>query len=158
MLDQSLIALASAAGAAVASAAGTDAWAALRERVAGVFRRGGTPGSGPVARRLDRTAAELEGVDPREAERVRVLLGASWQTRFEDLLENLGDAERAEVAGQLRDMVTSARRATNAVSAGDGGLAVTGNVDIHAEHGSAAAGVMGDVTLGNPPQPGPEQG
>ncbi|MBP2400939.1 hypothetical protein [Streptomyces syringium] len=158
MLDQSLIALASAAGAAVAAAAGTDAWAALRERVAGVFRRGGTPGSGLVARRLDRTAAEVEGVDPREAERVRILLGASWQTRFEDLLENLGDAERAEVAGQLRDMVTSARRATNAVSAGDGGLAVAGNMDVRAEHGSAAAGVMGDVTLGNPPQPGPEQG
>ncbi|WP_370417457.1 hypothetical protein AB8O64_01695 [Streptomyces sp. QH1-20] len=153
-----MIALASAAGAAVASAAGTDAWAAFRERVAGVFRRGDTSGSGLVARRLDRTVAQLEGAGPQEAERLRVLLGASWQTRFEDLLENLGDAERAEVAGQLRDMVASARRATNAVSAGDGGLAVGGRVDIRADHGSAAAGVMGDVALGNPPQPGPERG
>ncbi|MFI1255204.1 hypothetical protein ACH4U6_15625 [Streptomyces netropsis] len=158
MLDQSLIALASAAGAAVASAAGTDAWTAFRERVVGVFRRGGTQGSGVVAGRLDRTAAELEGADPREAERLRVLLGVSWQTRFEDLLEDLGDAERADVAGRLRDLVASAGRAANAVSAGGGGLAVGGNVDIRAAHGSAAAGVMGDVTLGNPPQPGPEQG
>jgi len=43
------------------------------------------------------------------------------------------------------------------VSAGDGGVAVGGGVDIRADHGSAAAWTMGNVTLGNPPKPGPSE-
>ncbi|GHG61489.1 hypothetical protein [Streptomyces griseocarneus] len=157
-MDQALIDLASAAGTAVASAAGTDAWNGLRERVARLFGRAAGTETGAVVERLDRTAAALDGAGPPETERVRIRLAASWQARFEDLLEDLDEAGRAEIAGQLRDLVAEARRAAPGPSAGDGGLAVGGNVDIRADHGSAAAGVMGDVTLGNPPPPGPAQG
>ncbi|MEU1372064.1 hypothetical protein ABZ442_00180 [Streptomyces triculaminicus] len=156
-VDQALTDLASAAGTAVASAAGTDAWNGLRERVARLFGRAPGTETGAVVARLDRTVAALEEAGPAETDRIRIRLGASWQARFEDLLENLDEAGRVEIAGQLRELVTEARRTLRGPSAGDGGLAVGGNVDIRADHGSAAAAVMGDVTLGNPPQPGPDQ-
>jgi hypothetical protein len=43
-----------------------------------------------------------------------------------------------------------------AVTAG-GVQAVGGHVTIEADHGSAAAWTMGNVTVGNPPQPGTHQ-
>jgi hypothetical protein len=44
------------------------------------------------------------------------------------------------------------------VSAGDGGFAVGGNVEIRADGGSVAGGVIqGGVNIGNPPLPGPDQ-
>ncbi|MEV4438866.1 hypothetical protein AB0K09_07560 [Streptomyces sp. NPDC049577] len=154
-MEQAWMDLASAAGAAVASAAGTDAWHALRERVARLFGR--AAGAGAIEARLDRTAAALDGAGPEEAERVRARLGAYWQGRFEDLLESLDAAERDDTARALRELV-EAQPAPRGPSAGDGGAAVGGNVDLRADHGSAAALVMGDVTLGNPPPPGPDHG
>lgn len=47
---------------------------------------------------------------------------------------------------------------TGSVAAGDGGLAVGGNMDVRAGDGSVAAGHVGGVTIGNPPQPGPHGG
>lgn len=45
------------------------------------------------------------------------------------------------------------------VSADRGGLAVDGNVDIRAEGGSIAAGVVhGGARIGPPPAPGPSRG
>ena len=43
------------------------------------------------------------------------------------------------------------------VLAGHSGLTVGGDVNVQADNGSAAAVTMGDVTLGNPSQPGPHQ-
>ncbi|MFF4922523.1 hypothetical protein ACFY4B_18250 [Kitasatospora sp. NPDC001261] len=52
----------------------------------------------------------------------------------------------------------SLSRTVGGVAAGDGGVSVGGNVDIRADRGSAAAWTMGNVTLGNPPQPGTPAG
>ncbi|MFI6940809.1 hypothetical protein ACIBI4_16160 [Streptomyces sp. NPDC050418] len=148
MLDQALIALASAAGVAVAQAAGTDAWQGIRERVARLFGRGPAPEAGEDAAlaRLDRTAAELEGTASEEA------VAAAWETRFRDLLADAGDAERAEVAQQLRELVALARESGGQV-VGEG-ITVTGDVHIDAQDGSVAGLRIGNVTLGNPRQPG----
>ena len=53
----------------------------------------------------------------------------------------------AELVGQLR----AAEKAGGQVAVGHGSANVAGNVDIHAEDGSAAAWNMGDVSLGQPP-------
>lgn len=157
MLDQALIALASAAGTAVAQAAGTDAWQGVRERVARVFGRDGTrPTAQTTAlERLDRTEAELEpsGADTREPVR---LVAASWQTRFRDLLEDLDGSERAHAADLLRELVAHAQQAGGGLSAEGEGIVIGGNADIRAENQAAAAVRMGDVSIGNPPVPGPD--
>ncbi|MEU9252697.1 hypothetical protein AB0D66_12730 [Streptomyces sp. NPDC048270] len=160
MLTEALIALASAAGAAVAQAAGTEAWTAVRDRTARVFGRGGAPTAQVTLERLDRTAAALNAGEPDGAqELVRPRLGASWQARFEDLLESLDESDRAVVAEQLRELVALCPRPAGGPSAGDGGLAVVGKVDIRAEGGSVAGGVIhGGIRMENPPQPGPDRG
>ncbi|MFK4222535.1 hypothetical protein [Streptomyces sp. NPDC019890] len=150
MLDQTLVALASAAGAAVASAAGTDAWQGFRQRVARVFGRPEGTEARVLLERLDRAAAELESAEPDEIEQVRARVVAAWQTRFHDILEDVGAAGRVEVVQHLSESVRHAHQLVPGVSVGDGGLAIEGTVDIRADRGSAAAGVMGDVTIGNP--------
>ncbi|MFI0203811.1 hypothetical protein [Streptomyces sp. NPDC016734] len=150
-----MVVLASAFGAAVASAAGTEVWSGFRDRAARILGRRDAREIQVVLERLDRSALELDRADPGGADQVRTRLEASWQTRCEDLLESLGEADREEAAGQLRELVT--RQAAAGVTAGDNSIAVGGNADIKADRGSAAALRMGDVTLGNPPMPGPEQ-
>lgn len=62
----------------------------------------------------------------------------------------------AAFARALEDAVTAAQAASGStVTASDDGIAVGGNVRLHAEGGSVAALRVGDVTLGNPPPPGP---
>jgi len=155
MLDQALVVLASAFGAAVASAAGTEVWSGFRDRAALIFGCRDARETQVVLERLDRAALELDRADSSGADYVRTRLEASWQARCEDLLESLGEADREEAAGQLRELV--ARQAAGAVTAGGDGIAIGGNADIKADRGSAAALRMGDVTIGNPPMPGPEQ-
>ncbi|WP_331772776.1 hypothetical protein OG948_55875 (plasmid) [Embleya sp. NBC_00888] len=154
MLAESLLALASASGAAVAAAAGTDAWLAFREGVGRLFGRGDEQETTIVLARLDRSGAEVEAAEPADVERVRARVGAVWQGRFEDLLENVEGSERERLAEGLRELMgsTGAR-----VRAGDGGVAVGGNVGITAEGGSAAAWAIGTVNLENPPSPGPHR-
>ncbi|WP_328771812.1 hypothetical protein [Streptomyces sp. NBC_00286] len=155
MLDQTLVALASAAGGAVASAAGTDAWQGLRQRVARIFGRGDGAERRVLLERLDGSVVELERAGPEEREQARVRVVAAWQTRFLDLLEDADDEDRAELVRHLNELVGYGQRPFGGASASDGGLAVEGTVDIRADRGSAAAGVMGDVTIGNPQRPGP---
>jgi hypothetical protein len=159
MLDQALIALASAAGMAVAQAAGTDAWQGFREGVARVFGRGPARGAAREAAlaRLDRTAAELESADPGAAERAQKAAGAAWRTRFQDLLEELDEDGREQAATQLRELVALAQQARSGVSAAGEGIAIGGDVTIQARSHAAAALRMGDVTIGNPPPPGPDE-
>ncbi len=109
----------------MAKAAGTDAWNGLREGVARLFRRGHAPEEAQqtTLERLDRTAAELEGTAPDTAEKAQGLAAASWQTRFRDLLEDLGDEEeRAGAAAELRRLLSEATVGTT----GGAGL-VSGN-------------------------------
>lgn len=153
------MALASAAGAAVSSAAGTDAWAGLRVRVARLFGRGVPSGvNRGVLDRLDRSATELDSAGPGESDAVRAGVAASWRARFEDLLDELDELDRQDAARQLRELVALAQQAISGVSAEDEGIAIGGDADIKADRGSAAAVRMGDVAIGNPPPPGPNQG
>ncbi|MER5502820.1 hypothetical protein ABT096_37345 [Streptomyces sp. NPDC002561] len=157
MLDQAMAALAAAGGAAVVQAAGTDMWTGLRKSVASWFGRGDEQRERAELERLDQAANELDTAEGAGAEQVRIRQQAAWQVRIETLLESLDEAGRARASEELRALLTQHAR-YGEVSVGDGGQAVVGNVTIFADHGSAAAWNMGNVTLGNPPQPGPQQG
>ena len=164
MLAEELAALAATGGTAVIQAAGTDLWVTFREGAARLLGRGRQRQTEAALEQLDQTAAALEQAvadseDHAELERVRTRLEIAWHTRFTDLLECLGTGEREEAAERLRELVQWAQRqAAGGVSASAGGMAVKGDVDIHAEGGSVAAGVIGGgVRIGNPPQAGPDQ-
>lgn len=156
MLSEALTALAAAGGTAVVQAAGTDAWQGLRQAVARWFGRGDEERERALLERLDRSADALTAASGSELERFELSEQAVWRTRFETVLEDLGESERQQAAEALRALLDA--HAAPGVSAGDRGVAVGGRVDIRADHGSAAALRMGDVTLNNPPQPGPYQG
>jgi hypothetical protein len=160
VLTEALTALAAAGGTAVVQAAGTDLWTGIRDRVARVFSHGNTREATRIVERLDQTAQSLDpnGKTEEELTDARVRLGAVWQARFEDLLEEADDREREELATQVRELVAFASRHDIDVSAGVGGVAVGGHVNITANDSSVAAGVIhGGVTLGNPSVPGPER-
>ncbi|BBJ47064.1 hypothetical protein SSPO_097820 [Streptomyces antimycoticus] len=156
MLSEAMTALAAAGGTAVVQAAGTDAWTEVRQQVARWFGRGNPQREHAELERLDQTAGELEAVRPTEVERVRIRHEAAWQGRIEALLESLEDVDRARVVEELRTLQAQ-QTSHRSVSAGQSGLAVGGNVDIRADRRSAAAVTMGNVTLGNPSQPGAHQ-
>ncbi|KOV30997.1 hypothetical protein ADK60_15850 [Streptomyces sp. XY431] len=156
MLSEAMTALAAAGGTAVVQAAGTDAWTGVRQQVARWFGRGNPQREHAELERLDQTAGELEAARPAELERVRIRQEAAWQGRIEALLESLEDIERARVVDELRTLLAQ-QTSHRSVSADQSGLAVGGNVDVRADHGSAAAVTMGSVTLGNPSRPGPHQ-
>ncbi|MFK4156469.1 hypothetical protein ACI2LV_31425 [Streptomyces fungicidicus] len=157
MLSEVLTALAAAGGTAVVQAASTDAWAGFRLQAARWLGRGNPQRENAELERLDQTAGELDMAGPAELERVRIRQEAAWQARIEILLESLDDTERARAVAQLSALLDPFIP-RGGVSAGQEGQAVGGNVDIRADRGSVAAWSMGDVTLGNPPQPGPSQG
>ncbi|MFE4256127.1 hypothetical protein ACFRU3_43220 [Streptomyces sp. NPDC056910] len=157
MLEQALMALAAAGGSAVVQAAGTDMWTGVRQAVARWFARGDGQRERAELERLDLTARELETTEAAAMERVRIRQEGAWQARIEALLESLDEARRAHAAEDLRTLLVQYTH-QGEVSAGHSGQAVGGNVDIRADHNSAAAWNMGDVTLGNPPPPGPLQG
>ena len=150
MLAEALTALAAAGGTAVVQAAGMDAWAGFRARVAKWFARGDTEREQVALERLDRTAAALEAAGPGEVERVRAGQEASWQTLFEMLLEGLDGEEQQRAAADLRDLLADFASG-RAAAVGQDAVAVAGDVDIHAETGGAAAWQMGDVQIGHPP-------
>ncbi|MFI2549152.1 hypothetical protein ACH5AJ_33595 [Streptomyces rochei] len=156
MLSEAMTALAAAGGTAVVQAAGTDAWTEVRQQMARWFSRGNPQRESAELARLDQTAGELEAAQPTEAERARIRQEAVWQGRIEALLESLEDMERARVADELRTLLDQ-QASHRSVSAGQSGLAVGGDLNIRADHGSAAAASMGNVTLGNPSQPGSHQ-
>lgn len=156
MLSEAMTALAAAGGTAVVQAAGTDAWTQTRQQVARWFGRGNPQREHAELERLDQTAGELEAARPAEVERVRIRQEAAWQGRIEALLESLEDIERARVTDELRTWLAQ-QTSHRGVSAGQSGLAVGGDVHVRADHGSAAAVTMGNVTMGNPSQPGPHQ-
>ncbi len=157
MLPEALTALATAGGTAVMTAAGTEAWEEFRRRVAGWFARGDIQREATELARLDRTAADLAEAGGGQLGQMRIRQEASWQARFEALLENLPDDEREQAAEGLRALLKE--RGSSGVSAGSGGLAVGGDVHISAGSGSIAAGVIhGGAHIGPPPVPGPPLG
>ena len=165
MLTEALEALAAAGGTAVVQAAGTDLWVTFRERVVSLLGRGHPQQTEITLGQLDQSAATLELIGgssggEADAERARSRVEVSWQTRFTDLLEGLDPGQREEAAQGLQELVTLAQnQAQRGVSVSGGAMAVGGDVAIHAEGGSVAAAVIhGGVRIGNPPEPGADQG
>jgi hypothetical protein len=148
VLAEALTALAAAGGTAVVQAAGKDAWAGFRARVAKWFGQGDTEREQVALERLDRTAATLEAAGPGEVDRVRAGQQASWQTLFEILLERLDGKEQQRAAADLRGLLAGFASG-RAAGVGHDGVAVAGDVEIHAETGGAAAWQMGDVQIGH---------
>ncbi|MGN5636928.1 hypothetical protein [Streptomyces sp. AC154] len=158
MLEETLAAAAAAGGIAVVEAAGTEAWTGLRQAIARWFGRGDEQREQAELERLDQTASALEGSDADTLDRVRIRQEATWQARIEATLESLDEAERARAADELRALLAQ-HTPDSGVSAGQGGLAVGGNIGIRAEGGSIAAGVIhGGAQIGPPPAPDPSQG
>ncbi|MFJ9944446.1 hypothetical protein [Streptomyces erythrochromogenes] len=157
MLVDTLAALAMTGGTAVVQAAGTEAWAGFRQAVAHWFGRGDADRERAELDRLDQTARALRTADPARAERARISQEASWQARIEAVLENLDEGERGEAAERLRTLLTDHSPDVR-VTASSRGPAAGGNMDIRAEHGSIAAGVIdGGAYVGPPPTPDPPE-
>ncbi|WP_333770573.1 hypothetical protein [Streptomyces sp. IBSBF 2435] len=152
MLDEALAALAASGGAAVAAAAGTEAWTGLRGSLARWFGRGSERRETAVLARLDQTGAELATAEPAQLESVRSAYRAIWQTRIQDLLEDLDAEEREQAAAGLRRVLAELPPVRNQVSADRGGVAAGGDLTVRAEgDGSVAAAVVrGDVNVGRP--------
>ncbi|MFE5240473.1 MULTISPECIES: hypothetical protein [unclassified Streptomyces] len=159
---EALAALATAGGAALVSAAGTDLWEAVRSRIARLTSRGDGEAERVTLQRLDRTAAELESndTDSDGVVRSRGRLQNEWTVRLSDALDAADGPERNELADYLRELAAAVAQlgpaaAGGTATAGDGGFAAAGDVTIRAEHGGYAAGVQnfGDAPA-NPTQPG----
>lgn len=159
MLDEALAALAASGGAAVAAAAGTDAWSGLRDSLARWFGRGSERRRTAVLERLDQTGAELAEVGPEQEESVRSAYRAIWQTRIQDMLDDLDDpVERSAAATELQSLLARLPALRAPVSADRGGVAAGGDLSIRAEGaGSVAAAVVRDVHVGRT-GPGAEGG
>ncbi|WP_329417724.1 hypothetical protein [Streptomyces sp. NBC_01268] len=105
LLDEAMTALAAAGGTAVVQAAGTDAWAGLRQAMARLFGRGDDQRASTALERLDGTAAAVGAGDEDDPGQERVRQEALWQGRFEVLLESVDAAERDSVVAALRAVV-----------------------------------------------------
>ncbi|GAA2624770.1 MULTISPECIES: hypothetical protein [Streptomyces] len=117
MLDEAMVALAASAGSGVVQAAGTDAWLALRNRLARLFGRGDRRQETVQLERLDRTEAELTAAG-QDGDEQRTRLGAAWRTRTEDLLEQLEPEERAAAVAELRALLDEAAQAARPAAGG----------------------------------------
>ncbi|MFI0895667.1 hypothetical protein [Streptomyces sp. NPDC020983] len=157
MLEQALAALAASGGTAVVAAAGTDAWAGLRARLARWFGQGSERRETATLERLDTTAAALQAAPGTEAAAVRAEAGAVWTNRIRDLLEDLDAGERDVAAAELRTLLAELP-APAQLSAADGSFVAGRDVTVRAEGpGSVAAGVIrGDVHVGVNPPPTPD--
>lgn len=111
MLVEALTALSATGGGAIAQAAGTDAWHAVRGRIARLLGRGDEARESAELERLDRTRAALDAAAGGEADRVRAEQAAVWRSRLELLLEELPEQQRQEAAAELRAVVEAAAAA-----------------------------------------------
>ncbi|MFD6291171.1 hypothetical protein [Streptomyces sp. NPDC060205] len=157
MLAETLVALAAAGGTGVVQAAGTDAWPGFRQRVARLLGRGDAGREQAESERLDRTAGALDASADHEAEQTRIRQQAAWQTRFETLLESLDEAGREQVETELQALLAE-YAPLGVTSAGLGGVAAGGDVNIRADGGIAAGAIHGGAHLGTPCTPDPSQG
>ncbi|MEU2623121.1 hypothetical protein ABZ642_34305 [Streptomyces sp. NPDC007157] len=155
MLSDELLALASATGAAVATAAGTDAWAGLRAGLGRWFGRGDAGREEGVLAALDASAAELLASGaPTEADFERYR--SAWRDRVVAALVRLDEPDREGAVRDLRRLVAQEAAAPRARS---GDVNAQGDVRIRAEHGSLASGTInGNVTFNPPPPPVRPQG
>ena len=104
MLGELAAELAGAGGSALVGAMATDAWAATRSGVAGLFGRGGPARQTAIAAQLDDNAALVAQAEDPEA--VRESLAPVWRLQLEALLR-----QDPGVAEELRALVAQVRRA-----------------------------------------------
>lgn len=145
-----VIALVATAAAALVQAIVTDGWEGVRHKVARLFGRGHPDPA--IERRLDATRDQLATAAPGHLAELQASLAAQWETRFTDLLADHPDAlpDLAALVEELRIVAPVA--ADHAVAAGR-------DINVTAEGGSVAAGVIhGDVAPPGPPVPGPAGG
>lgn len=153
MPPDALTELAMAGGKAVVQAAGKDGWDGFRLAVASWFGRGNARRERAALERLDRTAADLCEVGWAGLERTRADQVVSWQARFGDLLEDLVEPDRSEVARQLRALLAGYATPSGVT------LQIGGDQHVKAERGGRAFGtIVGDVSFLDPPSPEPAQG
>jgi hypothetical protein len=148
-----LVALAQWAGQTVAAAAVTDVWESARGKFARLLGRGDARKTEVAERWLAQTHEQLAAVVGADLERARAALAQRWVGRFAVLLDEDPGAE-----ADLRALVQEIQTALPAgvVSATDHAVAAGRDVNISADRGSVAAGVIqGNVAPPNPPGPGP---
>jgi hypothetical protein len=152
-LAEALVALAALTGNTVVTAAVTDAWESARKGVARLLGRG-DPGKTRLAEeRLAETRDRLTQATGEDVEQTRAALEAQWVTRVRDLLEEDPGVE-AELSALVQEI--RAQLPAGTVSAADHALAAGRDVNISADHGGIAAGVIhGNVAPPGPTHPGP---
>jgi hypothetical protein len=144
-------ALAALAGNTLVTAAVTDAWEDVRHKVARLFGRGKSDPK--IEQKLDDTRRQLDAARPTgELERVQADLARDWAVRLKDLLADYPDAE-TELAALVEEIKPAI------AAAADHSVAAGRDVNVSADHGSVAGGVIdGDVTMQGPSSPGPAGG
>ncbi|MDT0327007.1 hypothetical protein [Nocardiopsis lambiniae] len=152
-------AAATAGATAIATAAGTGLWQDLHTRLKGWLDNLGERKAERALLRLEATRAEIEAAPEDTA--VRENAEARWRERFEDFLDELEPAERDALARELLTLADAVldKAAQTGVVAGDGGLAVGGDLTVKArDQGIAVANNQGGINIGaNPPRPGAEK-
>ncbi len=153
MAGDVLMALAQFAGQTVAQAAITDVWEAARGRFARLLGREDAPRTEAAQRWLAQTHDQLEAAAGSELEQAQQAQAERWAGRFADLLD-----EDPGLEVELRALTeeVAAQLPAAAVSAGDYSLVAGQDVNIAADRGSTAAGVIhGNVASPGPTTPGP---
>jgi hypothetical protein len=153
MPGEVLMALAQWAGQTVAAATVTDAWESARRKFARLLGRGDARKTEVAERWLAQTHEQLTAVEGADLERACAAQARRWEGRFADLLD---EDPGAEV--ELRALVEEIRATLPAgvVSATDHAIAAGRDVNISADRGGLAVGVIhGSVAPPNPPGPGP---
>jgi hypothetical protein len=152
MPGEAVIALAQWAGQTVAAAAITDVWESAKHKVARFLGRGNPKKTQAAERWLAETHHQLAGAETGDLESARAAQAQRWEGRFADLLD-----EDPGVEADLRALVQEIQDALPAgvVSAADHAIAAGRDVNVSADRGGVAAGVIhGTVAPPNPPGPG----
>lgn len=108
MLAEALTFLAASCGTAVVQAAGTDAWAGLRRRLASALGQGDDQREHAELERLDQTAVALDTASVDEVDLVRARQAGAWQARFEHMLASAEGAEQVHLTEALQQALADA--------------------------------------------------
>jgi hypothetical protein len=153
MPGEVLVALAQWAGQTVAAAAVTDVWESASGKFARLLGRGDRRKTEVAERWLAETHEQLSALEGGEQDRARAALARRWEGRFADLLDEdpCAEADLRALVGEI-----AAALPAGVVSATGHGVAAGRDVNISADRGGVAAGVIhGNVAPPNPPAPGP---
>jgi len=153
MPGEVFMALAQWAGQTVAAAAASDVWEAARHKVARLLGRGDARKTEAAERWLTETHQQLNAAQGADLAPVQAAAARRWEGRFADLLD-----EDPGVESELRALVEeiAARLPAGMVSAADHAVAAGRDMNIRADRGGIAAGVIhGNVASPGPTHPGP---